>query len=545
MKSPIYIFGHKNPDTDSICSAIAYTALKRRLGLENAMECRLGELNKETEFVLEYFQAKKPFYLPNVRTKLRDLNLYTPIKIEADQPLIRAWDFLKTEDSGARLMPVVDAKGKLDGIISIENIAKIFMEPYDEELVEHYEIRFDNLVEILGGKIVTGTYNYEKLCGTLHIGSAIDSEDKLCDKDIVITGRVKSARYYANERECGCVILTNDYYPLELEKARCAVICVRHSMTKTVTLINQAISVGSVMQKSDFEIFYTESHIEDIIDSMKTSAHRNFPVLDRQGRLFGIISRRHLIEYDRKRVILVDHNEKHQSVDGLEQADILEIIDHHRIADIETDKPLYVRAEPVGCTATIIYKLYKEHGMDIDKKNAGLLLAAILSDTLMFRSPSCTVVDKSSAEELAAIAEVNIDEFGTQMFQAGASMENQSVKEILMIDRKQFSIGKYSVYISQINTLDLQSILTMKKEILEGMLAFCEHERCDLFILLVTDIIKGGSEILLAGNAKELAAQAFNTDISEEQVYLPGVVSRKMQIVPRLMTASQIINTEG
>lgn len=255
----------------------------------------------------------------------------------------------------------------------------------------------------------------------------------------------------------------------------------------------------------------------------------------------GIISRRHLIEYKRKQVILIDHNEKSQSVEGLEQAQIIEVIDHHRVADIQTTSPLYIRAEPVGCTATIVYKMYVENNVKIRKQTAGLMLGAILSDTLMFSSPTSTAADKAAADKLAKIAEVDVDSFGQKMFSVSTSLQGSTPEEILAIDRKQFSFGKYLAFISQVNTLDFHSIENIKQELLDSMNRFREEKNCDLVILMVTDIVQRGSELLVVGRAKELTARAFNLKFDENSIFLPGAVSRKKQIVPKLTMATQAL----
>jgi len=541
LKSPIYIFGHKNPDTDSICSTLAYAELKRKLGLENTIPCRLGNINNETKFALDYFGVDEPILLENIRTKLRDLEMHNPLRINPDEPLKKAWDALKRKDSSSRLLPVLDEAGKLGGILSVADITRIFMEPYDEEIVHKYDISFNNLMDILQGRLVHGSYGYDMLCGSLFIGSVVDNDGAVCSKDILLTSKVEAARYYANERGIGCVILTNDYYPVELEKAKAAVVCVKYSLLKTISMINQAISCGSVMNTARFEMFSTETEVGEVMEIMKTSSHRNFPVVDRSGRLFGVVSRRHVLDYDRKKVILIDHNEANQSVDGLDQAQIIEVIDHHRVANIETQKPLYIRSEPVGCTATIIHGLYKENSISPEKPYAGLMLSAILSDTLMFRSPTTTQRDKDAAAQLAQIAEVEINEYGEQMFLAGTSLSDYDPEEIFAMDRKQFSIGEYIVHISQVNTLDIETALSRKNELISVMEEFVLQAGSDLAMIMITDILEGGSELLLAGKAKELPVNAFEMEHSSDHVFLAGVVSRKAQVVPKLMQTAQVM----
>ncbi|MCL2397530.1 MAG: putative manganese-dependent inorganic diphosphatase, partial [Defluviitaleaceae bacterium] len=288
------------------------------------------------------------------------------------------------------------------------------------------------------------------------------------------------------------------------------------------------------MNTSDVVTFSANNYLDDISDVIQMSKHRNFPVVNEDGVLYGIISRRHLISSTGKKVILVDHNERSQSVEGLEQAEILEIIDHHRVADIQTETPLYIRSEPVGCTATIISKMYRENGVAIPKDMAGIMLSAILSDTLMFSSPTCTPSDKAAAEQLAAIADVDMTDYGRQMFKAGASIEKYSVEQILAMDRKRFTFGQHAAYISQINTLDFASLANRLDEIFHKMEVFYAENHCGLVMLMITDIVAGGSEILAVGRAKELLQTAFGMKIDERHIFLPGVVSRKSQIVPVL-----------
>ncbi len=533
-----YIFGHHNPDTDSICSAIAYAELKKKLGHDDVFAYRLGKMNKETQFVLDYFDVKTPPLLTDVKLKLKDLGLYNAIPLLPTDPLKKAWDTIGTS-IGARIMPIVDDRGILIGIVSIGDITKIFMEIADEDLLEKYEISYDNLLKILDGQCVKGTYNYDSLCGRLIVGTPMFPLSELTDKDIIIIGRAEDAKNFANNTACGLVILTNGLKPIDVEKAKGNVVCVNHSTHRTITLLNQAISVRSVMCSKRIMTFSTENYVEDIIENMKTSSHRNFPVVNREGRLVGVISRRHLLEYKQKQVILVDHNERSQSVAGIENANIIEIIDHHRIADVQTDKPLMIRAEPVGCTSTIIFKMFTENGVKPTKKTAGLLLSAILSDTLMFTSPTCTDQDMAAAEKLAKIANVKMDELASQMFGASTSMSEYTPHDMLELDRKQFSIDKYLVYISQINTLDFKTIVNKRYELLDEMEIFKKEKRCDLVILMITDIVLGGSEIIVCGKAKELVKRAFGLEFDEASVFLPGVVSRKKQVVPRLTMAVQ------
>ena len=528
----LYIFGHRSPDTDSVCSAMAYAHLKRKLGYSGASAYTLGEINRETEFALDYFKTEPPPVLHDVRIRLEDLDLYVPTALSSSQPVKAAWDLLRTQE-GSRIIPITRTDGGVEGIITVADVANIFMELSDEDIVKRHEIRYDNLLEILGGKVIAGKYNYDVLCGRLHIGTNFD-DAAINDKDVIITGRMSSALHCAYELNCGCIILTNGVNPHGLEKADCAIVCVDTTMFETVSLVNQAISIGSVMNEKNVVTFAENSYLEDVIDVMRISRHRNFPVVDRDGRLTGIISRRHLMSNAGRKVILVDHNERSQSVDGLEQAEILEIIDHHRVADIQTDSPLYVRSEPVGCTATIVCKMYLENNIAIPQNLGGLLLSAILSDTLMFSSPTCTPDDIKMAELLAAIANVDLTEYGREMFAVSTSLEGVSVENILAQDRKPFTFGQYRAFISQINTLDFAAIIDRIDEFLQKMEEFYESHDCSLVMLMITDIVSKGSEIIAVGRGKRLLEQAYGMTRNERRMFLPGVVSRKKQVVPTL-----------
>jgi len=317
-------------------------------------------------------------------------------------------------------------------------------------------------------------------------------------------------------------------------------VCVEASALKVANLIKQAISIGSIMKPKDIIAFYEDTYLDAVFETMRNTRFRNFPILHRDGSLYGILSRRHVMGVPGKKVILVDHNEKGQSAEGLDQAEIIEIIDHHRIADLQTNAAPYSRIEPVGCTSTIIYKLYKENGIDIPKSIAGLMLSAILSDTLKFSSPTCTQQDEEVARELAKIAQVDIDAYASEMFKAGTNMDAMSVREMLEVDQKPFTFGKATSYVSQIMVMDLPSMLARKDEILAEMEVFRAEVECDLITFMVTDLTQNGSELFAVGKAKDLVDMAFGMKPAENSIFLPDVVSRKKQIVPIL---TQMANT--
>lgn len=533
QKSKTYIFGHQNPDTDSICSSIAYAYLKDELGSKNTKAYRLGKINRETQFVLDYFHAYEPPLLKDVRIQLKDLDLYTPKPLRKNDPIKEVWRAL-SQKKGARLIPIVDAEGMLEGVVTQGDLMNVFMES-EKNILTNYEVLFSNMLEVLHGTLASGSYPYERVCGNLYISSARLDEKQITKQDVIVCNRFESANEHIQAGHCGCVILT-DGVQVENRNESVAVICVKDTMLKVISVIRQAISTGSVMRTEGIINFSEENYIEDIIDTMQNSTYRNFPVVDRKGRFAGVISRRHLIRNVKKNVILIDHNEKKQSVEGLEEANILEIIDHHRVADVQTETPLYIRAEPVGCTATIVFKLYKENDVTIPKKMAGLLLSAILSDTLMFHSPTTTAEDKKTAEKLAKYAKVDLKDFGEEMFRAGTVMTDFTTEQILEMDRKRFVFGQYEAYISQINTLDFNTILDKREALLETMEQFRQLNNADFYLLLITHIMIGGSELLTASTDKAdvVLEKALKINPKCPYSFLPGVVSRKKQVVPVL-----------
>jgi manganese-dependent inorganic pyrophosphatase len=541
MDKKIFVFGHLNPDTDSICSAIAYANLKKELGYNNVIAARLGAINRETKFVLRYFDVECPILLDNVEPQVSDLNFYASELVYKDDSVKTVWELM--QNNRKKMFPVVDKKKRLAGVVSITDIATSYMELSDEMTVKNQRTKFSKLIEALDGKVIEGSYPYEYVEGNIYTDSTLDEDQTLTKGDIVITGHVKKLHKKVAKSGAGCIIVAEGKITKKLfndeEEYNCAIVSVPHTFFKTIKLINQSIPVHSIMKKKNLVYFQMDDYIDEVKEIMQSSSYRNFPVVDSEGVVKGIISRRHLIDIDRKNVILVDHNEKGQSIKGLEKANILEIIDHHRVADIYTMSPLYFRAEPVGSTSTIISKMYKENNIKPSKSIAGIMLSAILSDTLLFKSPTCTQEDKNEAKYLAKIAGVNIESYGMKLITAGTSLEGKTAEQIYYSDMKKFVFGKNNVVISQINTADFKGIFDLINDIKEMMHRLCEVEKYDLALLMVTDIVLGGTELIAIGPAKELALKAFGIDIKEDSIFLPGVLSRKMQVVPKLMNAVQ------
>jgi len=538
MKDVIYVFGHKNPDTDSIAAAIAYAELKKRLGF-NAIAKRLGDINKETEFVLNYFGIPVPELLSTVKTQIADLNLDKAIPVSPDASLKTAWSLMKKNN--VKTLAVVDENEKFLGLVTQSNITNEYMDTLENNIIR---TPLKNILETLNAKLILGDESKFNTSGKIVVASlAPNSMEPFIDKgDIVIVGNRADAQKKAIELGANCLIVTGGFEVEEevldlAKKSNCVIISTPNDTFTTSRLINQSIPIKYVMTTENIVLFYTDDLVDEIKEKMLQTRYRSYPVLDENNKIYGFISRYHLISNKKKYVILVDHNEKAQSVHGIEDAEILEIIDHHRIADIQTGKPIYFRNEPVGSTSTIVANMYFENGIRPSKGIAGLLCAAIISDTVKFKSPTCTYIDKITAERLAEIAEIDIDTFALDMFKAGTSLQGKTPEEIFYQDFKEFKLGKFNIGVSQFNTMDLDSLQNIKQDILKFMDNLCKEKGYDLLLIMLTDIIKEGSEMLFVGEQKEIIEKAFNVKVEGNSFFLPGVISRKKQVVPPLSQA--------
>ncbi|MDO6354441.1 putative manganese-dependent inorganic diphosphatase [Caloramator sp. CAR-1] len=539
MTDIIYIFGHKNPDTDSISAAIAYAELKKRLGF-NAIAKRLGDINQETDFVLNYFNIPKPDILPTVKTQVSDLNLDKVIPISPDSSIKTAWMLMKKNN--VKTLAVIDENEKFLGLVTLSNITSKYMDTLENNIIK---TPLRNILETLNAKIILGDEAKFNSNGKIVVAAlSPESMKPFIEKgDIVIIGNRKDSQKKAIELGANCLIITGGFSAedeiLELAKQNnCIIINTPNDTYTTARLINQSIPVKYVMTTENIISFHIDDFVDEIRDKMLQTRYRSYPVLDENNKIYGFISRYHLISQKKKQVILVDHNERSQTVHGIDDAEILEIIDHHRVADIQTGKPIFFRNEPVGSTSTIIAGMYFENGIRPPKNIAGLLCAAIISDTVKFKSPTCTYIDKITAERLAEIAGIDIEGFALEMFRAGTSLQNRTPEEIFFQDFKEFKLGKYKIGISQVNTMNVESLGETKNDLLNFMNKLCNEKGYDLLIIMLTDIIREGSEIIFTGKEKDLIAKAFNVDVHNNFVFLPGVISRKKQIIPPL---SQII----
>ncbi|OOB78388.1 MAG: pyrophosphatase [Epulopiscium sp. Nuni2H_MBin003] len=543
MNNQTYIFGHKNPDTDSICAAIAYEYYKRSTGDANVVATRLGPINRETRFALEKFGVKEPMLINNIKPQVLDMNYYQIKPIYTVNSIKKAWDSMA--EQGRIITPVLNQDHSLAGVITITDIAKYYIGLTENTVLREMQTPFVNIVGVLEGKVICGDYIDPYVQGDLYTIAELRAGEKLTDTDIILTGNNEKLIHASIETGAGCVIITDvdmDKLNVNVPKhIECAIMCVPHNFFKAVKLINQSIPIKNIIKNNKIVYFGTEDTIDEVKDVMLVSPYRHFPIVNKQGEVEGVISKRHILDMKKKKVILVDHNENTQSAQGIEQAEILEIIDHHRIANIDTQTPVYLRAEPVGCTCTIIAKMYNEANIMPPREIAGLMLSAILSDTLCFKSPTCTEEDRKIATKLAKIAEVDLIEYGTELISTGGALDKISPIEILEGDVKIFTTDEHKISISQVNTTCLKSLDRIKSALVEEMDKYQQNKDLDLVVVIVTDILLGGSTIIVVGADKKYADQAFGIEADKDSIYLQGVCSRKKQVLPRLMQALQNI----
>lgn len=541
MERNIYVFGHINPDTDSICSAIAYAHLKRALGYKHVVAARLGKINKETTYALNYFDVKEPILIENIKPQVGDTNYYAVPPIYLADSVKKVWDIMTTQHR--QMLPVLFDDGKLAGIISMSDIAKTYIGLTDGSVLKNHTTPFSNIVSVLEGQLVSGSYPDTYIQGDVFTTDSIGNDTVLSPLDIVITGSKNELIISAINTGAGCVIITQqdtDHIPLDrFKNSSCAIVCTPYSFFTTIKMISQSISVKDLIRKNNVVYFETDDTLDEVKEIMLKSPYRTFPIIDEEGQVRGIISKRHLIDIKKKKVILVDHNEKTQSALGIEQAEILEIIDHHRIANIDTQIPVFLYSEPVGCTCTIIANMYEQHGITPPKSIAGIMLSAILSDTLLFKSPTCTDKDIQAAKKLAKLADVDILQYGRDLLIFGTSLEGMSAKEILHMDMKRFALGKYNISVSQVNTGDFKSLFDIKDALVREMEYLATLNNLDVIMLMVTDIVLGGTELITYGRERWITERAFDLDKEDISVFLPGVYSRKQQIIPKLMMTIQ------
>lgn len=544
------VIGHKNPDTDSICSAVCYANLKRLLTKEDYQPGRAGRVNEETQFVLNYFGVEPPELIENVKTQVLDIEIRETRGVKKNLSLKNAWNLM--QEANAVTIPAVTDDGMLEGLITVGDIAKSYMNVYDSSILSKANTQYANIVETLEGNMVVGNVSDYFNNGKVLIAAANPDmmEYYIAKGDLVILGNRYESQLCAIEMEAACIIVCEGAaVSMTIKKLAqergCAVMTTPYDTYTAARLVNQSIPISYFMKTDGLITFEVEDYIDDIKDVMASKRHRDFPVLDKNGKYKGMISRRNLLGAKGKRLILVDHNERSQAVEGMESAEVLEIIDHHRLGTVETIAPVFFRNQPVGCTATIIYQMYQENHVEIEPKIAGLLCSAIISDTLLFRSPTCTEADKRAALNLADIAGIEVEKYASSMFAAGSNLKGKTDGEIFYQDFKKFTFGKVNFGVGQISSLNPKELDELKERMLPYMKKAREEHGVDMMFFMLTNILTESTELLCEGQgAKQLIATAFraedSTDSGEDHlVSLPGVVSRKKQLIPGIMLAVQ------
>ena len=548
-KRPIYVVGHKNPDTDSICSAIAYANLKNILKSEeepNYVAGRAGAMNPETEFVLEKFDVETPIYISHVMTQVRDMEIRETKGVSGELSLKRAWEMMN--DQAVMTLPIT-ADNKLQGLITISDIATAYMDVYDNKILSKAGTSYKNILDTLDGTMLIGDETADFTEGEVIIAAANPDmmEEYIHKGDMVILGNRYESQLCAIEMNAGCIVVCmGAKVSLTIKKLAeergCAVISTPYDTFTVARLINQSMPISYFMKSERLITFKLKDRTEDIKEIMGKKRYRDFPVLDKEENYVGMISRRNLINAKKKQLILVDHNEESQAVNGIEFADIMEIIDHHRLGSLETMGPVFFRNEPVGCTATILYRIYKENNVEITREIAGLLCSAIISDTLMYRSPTCTAADRAAAESLAEIAGINVEEYAKEMFSAGSNLDNKKPEEIFYQDFKKFTVGDITFGVGQINSMNSDELHALKEKLVPFMQQV--DAGADAIFFMLTDILTETTEMLFFGKrAKQMIEDAFlirAEDIKERHsCILKNVVSRKKQVVPAIVGTLQ------
>lgn len=545
MKDVIYITGHKNPDSDSICAAIAYAEFKNKTQDTLAIPVRLGNVSQETQYILDYFGVEAPQFLETVKLKVEDLEMDNIAPLAPEVSLKMAWNIMR--DKNLKSIPVADGNNHLLGMLSTSNITETYMDVWDSNILAKSSTSLDNILDTLSaeaqnineerkvfpGKVVVAAMQVESL------------KEFISEGDIAIAGDRAEIQAELIELKVSLLIVTGGHTPskeiIELaKKNNITVITTPHDSFTASRLIVQSLPVDYIMTKDNLVTVSTDDLVEDVKVIMSETRYGNYPVIDENNKVVGSIARFHLISTHKKKVIQVDHNERGQSVHGLEDAEVLEIIDHHRVADIQTSNPIYFRNEPLGSTSTIVAKRFFENGIRPSREAAGLLCGAIISDTLLFKSPTCTPQDIKICRRLAEIAGIVPETFAKEMFRAGTSLKGKSIDEIFNSDFKPFTIGGIKIGVAQVNTMDIEGFMPLKDEMLDYMNQKADSMGLEMIMLLLTDIINEGSQILVTGRNPEIAEEAFKVKLEDSTTFLPGVLSRKKQVVPPL---TQIITT--
>ena len=530
---PIYVTGHRNPDTDSIVAAMAYAALRNAVGDREYEAACLGHVSDETHIVLERFGFKPPKRITSMFTQVRDLDFDTPPFLSTAVTVGRAWKIMQ-QQKNLSAVPVINEDGTLFGMLSRENVASYNMELVSSGVLE--QVPLFNVLSVLEGKILNDAGdNTDTISGELTIALPQNRENLLFNRQdsIVLCGHQPEMIRRALELNVNCLVLCQAELSEELRSmpTKTCIISTSFDAYRAARLIFQSTPIGRICRTEDLVCFHLEDRLDEVKEQVLKFREHCYPILDESEKVVGVLTRYHLLRPRRKRVVLVDHNEAAQSVPGLEEAEILEIIDHHRLADIQTTNPIYVRNEPVGSTNTIIASMFQDRGLMPSENMAGMMAAAIISDTVMFKSPTCTEKDIRTAERMARIANVSLEELGREIF--SASVENRTAQDLLHADYKDFHIAGYDLAVSQITCLDSLKMLERKDEFLQLMKQAMKKDGLSMIILMLTDVLKEGTQLIYVGD-DEIIHQAFGVIPKDNTLFLPGVMSRKKQVIPML-----------
>ena len=538
----VWVVGHKNPDTDSICAAISYAYLKNQSGDKKTYVAkRAGAVNEETRYVLERFGVEEPPLVTYAGAQIKDINIRKTAGVSNQISLKRAWELMKKLE--VVTLPVTNQFGKLEGVIVTKDIATSYMDVLDNCVLSKARTQYKTIAETIDGEVYAGNEHAHFVRGKVVIATSNPEymADYIEDDDLVILGDREEAQMQAIRSNASCIIIGGGLEVAEevkklAEKRDCVIITTPFDTFSVARLINQSMPIKQYMTRRELVTFDIDDYVDDVKDVMSRVRHRDFPVLGSNGNYVGMISRRNLMNMQKKQIILVDHNEKSQAVDGIGEAEILEIIDHHRLGSLETVSPVYFRNQPLGCTSTIIYQMYQEQRVEIPKEIAGLLLSAIISDTLMFRSPTCTPLDKSVAKRLAEIADVDIEDHAKKMFRAGSDFKNKTNEEIFYQDFKIFHTEDCDFGVAQISAMSGEELEQIGEQLRPFLPQVLGEKRLNMVYVMLTDILEESSKIIFAGeDAGKILAHAFKKQEDADGILLDGIISRKKQMIPTLM----------
>ena len=538
----VWVVGHKNPDTDSICAAISYAYLKNQSGDKKTYVAkRAGAVNEETRYVLERFGVEEPPLVSYAGAQIKDINIRKTAGVSNQISLKRAWELMKKLE--VVTLPVTNQFGKLEGVIVTKDIATSYMDVLDNCVLSKARTQYKTIAETIDGEVYAGNEHAHFVRGKVVIATSNPEymADYIEDDDLVILGDREEAQMQAIRSNASCIIIGGGLEVAEevkklAEKRDCVIITTPFDTFSVARLINQSMPIKQYMTRRELVTFDIDDYVDDVKDVMSRGRHRDFPVLGSNGNYVGMISRRNLMNMQKKQIILVDHNEKSQAVDGIGEAEILEIIDHHRLGSLETVSPVYFRNQPLGCTSTIIYQMYQEQRVEIPKEIAGLLLSAIISDTLMFRSPTCTPFDKGVAKRLAEIADVDIEDHAKKMFRAGSDFKNKTTEEIFYQDFKIFHTEDCDFGVAQISAMSGEELEQIGEQLRPFLPQVLGEKRLNMVYVMLTDILEESSKIIFAGeDAGKILAHAFKKQEDADGILLDGIISRKKQMIPTLM----------